>query len=274
MNSVCIINTLIPYFNEEGDEIPQGSAAEFGTLLKALLEQGASVLNLGPVAHKLRTEESVAQLVRIIRDVRQTYPEAIFQLAARNLAELDILLKQFHMLMPDIVSVPLDIFCDEAATGSLRDFASALRSSGSRMALDVHDLSMVFRAVRLQHDGLLDGPLRINLHFDQERGVPPDRHAFTFFVQTLRRLAPEATWSGFGGRKCELELARWSMEMGGHCRAIETHGQTGASAHAARETPILSKVIQLCKEYGRRPASPGEARHVLSLDSATHTSLV
>jgi 3-keto-5-aminohexanoate cleavage enzyme len=45
-----------------------------------------------------------------------------------------------------------------------------------------------------------------------------DREGLAFYVQTLRRLSPQATWTGAGIGRDQLTLARWSLELGGHCR--------------------------------------------------------
>jgi 3-keto-5-aminohexanoate cleavage enzyme len=273
MNSVCVINASIPYFRDDSAGTREEGASEFIELLNTSIEQGAAVLDLGVVASGTPVGGSIERLARILSDMRDIYPDAIFQATARSLAELNHLIEHCSALAPDVVSVPLSVFCGEDAVAILSSRDDQLQRLRSRLVLDLHDLSMLFRAVTMQNDGLLDGPLRVNFCFGQEFGVPSDRHAFSFFVQTIRRLAPEATWSGIGRGKSELELARWSMDMGGHCRATVVTGQNANGAQGERETATLSRVTQLCREYGRRPASFAEARRVLLLDRATQISL-
>ncbi|MEM5460145.1 3-keto-5-aminohexanoate cleavage protein [Paraburkholderia phytofirmans] len=272
MNSLCIVNTSIPYFRDGDSDSKQSSTAEFVEILKASIEHGASVLDIGAVAHALQNSGGVEELRLVINEIRASFPEVIFQVACRNLFELNRLLTHFDALDPDIVSVPVAIFCNSEAIGLLRSREDHLRKLRGKLSLDIEDLSMVFRAVKLQHDGLLDGRLRVNFCLGREFGVPSDRDAFLFFVETLRRLAPEATWTGVGRGKSELELARWSIEMGGHGKATVTQAQGSISTSGKRDNATLYKVIHLCKENGRRPASFAEARHILSLRTAFQRS--
>lgn len=272
MNSLCIVNTSIPYCRNDDSGSKQSGTAEFVEILKASIENGASVVDIGAVAQVLQNAGGVEELGLVISEVRTRFPQVIFQVLGRTRFELDLLLTHFAALDPDIVSVPVRIFCENETIDLLRVPEDHLRRLKARLLLDVDDLSMVFRAVKMQHDGLLDGRLRVNFSFGREFGVPSDRDAFLFFVETLRRLAPEATWAGVGQGKSELELARWSVEMGGHCKATVTQGQGSISTNGGRENATLSKVVHLCKEYGRRPASFAEARHILSLNTAFERS--
>jgi len=272
MNSLCIVNTSIPYFQGGVSDSKQSGIAEFVEVLKASIEHGASVLDIGAVAQALQNGGGVEELRSVINEIRASFPEVIFQVASRNLFEFNRLLTHFDALDPDIVSVPVGILCESEAIDLLRSRDGHLRKLRRRLSLDIEDLSMVFRAVKLQHDGLLDGRLRVNFCFGREFGVPSDRDAFLFFVETLRRLAPEATWTGIGQGKSELELARWSIEMGGHGKATATQAQGSISASGKRDNATLSEVVHLCKEYGRRPASFAEARHILSLNTALERS--
>jgi uncharacterized protein (DUF849 family) len=273
MNPVCIVSAPIGCLDDGASVCRQCASAGLSDCrtgcISAAIEQGASVLDLGAIAGRVRAAADLDDMVRTVGAIRKAYPEAILQVAAHSVSELIVLIERFAGLAPDLVSVPLPILCSDDAHLLLRsDRAARKLPLRSRLSLDVRDLSMVFRAVTMQHEGLLDGPLRMNFCFGQALGVPPDRHAFTFFVQTLKRLAPDAVWSGMGQGKSELELARWSLEMGGHCRA-------GLAGHSApRDSATVSRVMQLCKEYGRRPASFAEARHALSLDGAVQASVV
>ncbi|GAB2921636.1 hypothetical protein GCM10027093_70700 [Paraburkholderia jirisanensis] len=269
MNPVCIVSAPIGCVDDGASLRRQSAKPGLRDCMNAAVEQGASVLDLGAIVSRVRAGVDIGDVVRAVGEIRKVYPQAILQVAAHSVSELIVLIEGFAQLAPDLVSVPLPILCSDDARVLLRSVRVERKLPlRSRLLLDVHDLSMVFGAATMQHEGLLDGPLRMNFCFGQALGVPPDRHAFTFFVQTLKRLAPDAVWSGMGQGKSELELARWSLEMGGHCRAAP------ARHNAARDSATVPRVMQLCKEYGRRPASFVEARHALSLDGAVHASVV
>ena len=92
------------------------------------------------------------------------------------------------------------------------------------------------------------------------------REAFEFYVRTLKRLAPLATWTGAGIGRDQLTLNRWSLELGGHCRTgLEDNVRLDKATLAPSNAALVLQVSLLCKEYGRRPATVNEARELLGL---------
>jgi len=134
--------------------------------------------------------------------------------------------------------------------------------------IEAFDLSMVFQAAAMQKVGKIAGPLHVQFVMGVKNAMPVDREVFEFYVRTLRRLAPDATWTGAGIGKDQLTLVRWSLELGGHCRTglednVRIDRQTLASSNAA----LVRQAVDQCAEFDRRPASVAEARRLLSLPS-------
>ena len=83
------------------------------------------------------------------------------------------------------------------------------------------------------------------------------------------RLAPLATWTGAGIGKDQVTLNRWSLELGGHCRTgLEDNVRLDRDTLAPSNAVLVRRVVKLCPEYGRRPATVDEARALLSLPPA------
>ena len=70
----------------------------------------------------------------------------------------------------------------------------------------------------MEQAGKIKGPLHVQFVMGVKNAMPVDREAFEFYVATLKRLAPDATWTGAAIGKDQLTLNRWSLELGGHCR--------------------------------------------------------
>ena len=99
-----------------------------------------------------------------------------------------------------------------------------------------------------------------------KNAMPVDREIFEFYIKTLKRLAPDATWTGAGIGRDQMTLNRWSLEarrpLPHRARGQRPPGQTTlAPSNAA----LVKRVADLCAEYGRRPATAAEARKLLSL---------
>ena len=102
-----------------------------------------------------------------------------------------------------------------------------------------------------------------------KNAMPVDRQVFDFYVDTLCRIAPDATWTGAGIAKDQITLNRWSLERGGHCRTgLEDNIRWDKSRLAASNAELVARVAGLCAEFGRTVATPAEAREMLGLAAA------
>ncbi len=132
--------------------------------------------------------------------------------------------------------------------------------------IEAFDLSMIFQAVKMQHEGKIKAPLHVQFVMGVKNAMPVDRETFDYYVKTLKRLAPDATWTGAGIGKDQITLNRWSLEAGGHCRTgLEDNVRWDKNSLAPSNAALVKRVADLCAEYGRRPATAAEARKLLSL---------
>ncbi|MEL6278387.1 MAG: 3-keto-5-aminohexanoate cleavage protein, partial [Pseudomonadota bacterium] len=126
--------------------------------------------------------------------------------------------------------------------------------------IEAFDLSHVFQAVKMSEDGRLAKPLHVQFVMGVKNAMPVDRASFEFFVATLARLAPDATWTGAGIGKDQITLNRWSLELGGHCRTgLEDNVRLDRETLAPSNAALVKRVVALCPEFGRRPATVAEA---------------
>ena len=136
--------------------------------------------------------------------------------------------------------------------------------------VEAFDLSMIFQAVNLTKAGKIAAPLHIQFVMGIKNAMPVDREVFEFYVKTLKRLAPDATWTGAGIGRDQLTLVRWSLELGGHCRTgLEDNVRLDKETLAPSNAALVRQVAELCAEYGRRPATAAEARQLLSLPASS-----
>ncbi len=146
--------------------------------------------------------------------------------------------------------------------------AGEMKRLGIKPEVEAFDLSMVFKAAEMGKSGQIVGPLHVQFVMGVKNAMPVDRPAFEFYVATLKRLAPDATWTGAGIGRDQLTLNRWSLELGGHCRTgLEDNIRMDESTLAPSNAALVARVATLCAEYGRRPATATEARAILGLAS-------
>ena len=100
--------------------------------------------------------------------------------------------------------------------------------------------------------------------------MPVDREVFEFCVRTLQRLTSGSTWTGAGIGQHQMTLARWSLELGGHCRTgMEDNVRLDRDTLAPSNAALVQQVVRLCQEAGRPVATPGQARALLGIESVS-----
>ena len=154
----------------------------------------------------------------------------------------------------------------ENAPDLIEWLASEMLVHNVKPEIEAFDLSMIFKAVELERQGKIKGPLHVQFVMGVKNAMPVDRQVLEFYVATLARLAPDATWTGAGIGKDQLTLNRWSLELGGHVRTgLEDNVRLDRTVLASSNAQLVQRVASLCAEYGRRPATVQEARELLKL---------
>ncbi len=144
--------------------------------------------------------------------------------------------------------------------------AAEMLAHGVKPEIEAFDLSMVFKAVELGVASAIKGPLHVQFVMGVKNAMPVDRPALEFFIATLKRLAPDATWTGAGIGRDQITLNRWSLELGGHCRTgLEDNVRLDRDTLAPSNAALVKRIVDLCPEYDRRPATVTEARALLGL---------
>ena len=144
--------------------------------------------------------------------------------------------------------------------------ASEMLAHDVKPEIEAFDLSMIFKAVEMQKSGQIKGPLHVQFVMGVKNAMPVDRESFRFYVETVRRIAPDATWTGAGIGRDQITLNRWSLELGGHCRTgLEDNVRLDRDTLAPSNAALVKRVVDMAGEYDRRPATAAEARQILRL---------
>ncbi|MEM9061966.1 MAG: 3-keto-5-aminohexanoate cleavage protein [Pseudomonadota bacterium] len=135
--------------------------------------------------------------------------------------------------------------------------------------IEAFDLSHIFQAVKMVGDGRLKGPLYIQFVMGVKNAMPVDREVFEFYVQTVKRIAPDAEWCGAGIGAGQLKLNEWCISNGGHARTgLEDNVRMDRNTLAPSNAALVARAAELCETYGRPVATPAQAREILGLRAA------
>ncbi|HEY7191482.1 MAG TPA: 3-keto-5-aminohexanoate cleavage protein [Vicinamibacterales bacterium] len=146
------------------------------------------------------------------------------------------------------------------------ELAEKMTQYGVKPEIEVFDLAMLYNAIDYARSGLLRAPLHVQFVLGVKHALPAARDILEFEVKKLRELMPDATWVAAGIGRHQLDVNRWCLEMGGHCRTgLEDNVRWDKTRLAASNAELVARVRDLCAEYNREVASPAIARQILGL---------
>lgn len=144
--------------------------------------------------------------------------------------------------------------------------ASEMIKHGVKPEIEAFDLSHIVQATRLLADGRLKGPLYVQFVMGVKNAMPVDREIFDFYIQTLKRLAPDALWCGAGVGPGQILVNEWSIAAGGHTRTgLEDNMRLDKATLAPSNAALVKRAAELCEKYDRMVATPAQARQILGL---------
>ncbi|MCO8145151.1 3-keto-5-aminohexanoate cleavage protein [Rhodovulum tesquicola] len=149
----------------------------------------------------------------------------------------------------------------------LIDFlASEMHKYDVKPEIEAFDLSHIFQAVKMTGDGRLARPLYVQFVMGVKNAMPADRPGFDFYIETLKRIAPDAEWCGAGIGRHQIEVNEWSIAAGGHTRTgLEDNVRLDRDRLAPSNAALVRRAVELCEKYHRPVATWAEARAILGL---------
>jgi 3-keto-5-aminohexanoate cleavage enzyme len=234
-------------------------------------EAGATLVHLHVRDEEGKPTSDPKRFARVLEGIRKHCPGMITQLSTGGRSGTGRERGGMLSLKPDMASL---------ATGSV-NFPTRVYENSPELVdwlaaemvkyrvkpeIEAFDLSMIFQAAAMQKAGKIKGPLHVQFVMGVKNAMPVDREVFDFYVKTLNRISPGATWTGAGIGKDQVTVSRWAAELGGHCRTgLEDNVRMSREKLAPSNAALVRQTVQLCADYGRRPASAAEARSILSL---------
>jgi uncharacterized protein (DUF849 family) len=90
---------------------------------------------------------------------------------------------------------------------------------------------------------MLTAPLHVQFVLGVKHAQPVDRDILEFEVSEAQALMPDATWVAAGIGRHQLDVNRWCLEMGGHCRTgLEDNVRWDKSRLRKSNAELVSRV--------------------------------
>jgi len=234
-------------------------------------EAGASLVHIHVRNDDESSSSNPERFAEVQAGVKKHCPGMIIQFSTGGRGRQQSERGAMLYLRPDMASL---------ATGSVNfpttiyenppDFVEGLAKSmleyEVKPEIEVFDLAMLYNAASLLKKGLLRAPLHVQFVFGIQNALPARRSIFDFLRSELKEVLPDATWVAAGLGRHQFEVNQWCLEAGGHCRTgLEDNIRYDQTRLATSNADLVNKIVEICDRYGRRPATPAEARQILSL---------
>ena len=234
-------------------------------------EAGASLVHIH-VRNQDETPSSAPELYgRVQEGVRKHCPGMIVQFSTGGRGRDQAARGAMLYLKPDMASLatgsvnfPTSIY--ENPPDFVEGLAKSMLDNGIQPEIEVFDLAMLYNAANLVQKGLLKDPPHVQFVLGIPNALPARREVFDFLRAELAAVLPRATWVAAGISRHQWEVNQWCLEAGGHCRTgLEDNTRFDRSRLAASNAELVRKIVDVCGEYGRKVATPAEARSILGL---------
>jgi uncharacterized protein (DUF849 family) len=177
-------------------------------------------------------------------------------------------------LRPDMASLatgsvnfPNSIY--ENAPDFVEGLARTMQEYRIKPEIEVFDLAMLYNAANLVKKGLLEPQAHVQFVLGIPNALPARRSIFDFLRAELAEVLPQATWVAAGVARHQWEVNQWCLEAGGHCRTgLEDSVRYDQTRLATSNADLVRRIAEGSERYGRRPATPAEARAMLGLPAA------
>jgi len=144
--------------------------------------------------------------------------------------------------------------------------ASEMRAYKVKPEIEAFDLSHIVQAARMAQDGRIEGPLYVQFVMGVKNAMPLDEPVFDFYIETLKRFAPDALWCAAGVGAAQITVNEWAIAKGGHTRTgLEDNVRLDRDTLAPSNAALVKRAVDLCEKYERPVATWRQAREMLGL---------
>ncbi|TAL88696.1 MAG: 3-keto-5-aminohexanoate cleavage protein [Candidimonas sp.] len=240
----------------------------------ACFEAGASLVHL----HVRNDDESPSSdpelFGRVQEGIRKHCPGIIIQFSTGGRGREQSARGAMLYLRPDMASLatgsvnfPTNIY--ENPPDFVEGLARTMLEYEIKPEIEVFDLAMLYNAANLVKKGLLSEQPHIQFVMGIPNAMPARRSVFDFLRSELKEILPSATWVAAGIARHQWDVNQWCLEAGGHCRTgLEDNTRFDKTRLATSNAELVVRIVDICEQYDRRPATVSEARKILGLRAA------
>jgi uncharacterized protein (DUF849 family) len=150
---------------------------------------------------------------------------------------------------------------------SMEEFAVAFSESGTKPEVEIFDSGMINNLAYLVGKGLIAKPVYLQFVLGILGGIPATIENLMFLAQTAERaFGKDMQWSVCAAGRHQMAMCTAGLLMGSHVRVgLEDSLLIERGVLAKSSAEQVEKIIRIMRELNFDPATPNEAREMLSL---------
>jgi uncharacterized protein (DUF849 family) len=267
---ICVAITGSLPTKDNNPAVPISIAEQVESTHQAF-EAGATIAHCHVRDHDGKPTSDPERFARLKEGLEQHCPGMIVQLSTGGRSGTGRDRGEMLSLSPDMAS--LSVGSNNFATRVYENspdlidwLASEMLVHGVKPEIEAFDLSHIVQATRMAADGRLKGPLYVQFVMGVKNSMPADEPIFDFYVETLKRMAPDAQWCAAGIGATQLTVSEWAISKGGHTRTgLEDNVRLDRERLAPSNAALVQRAVDICDKYERPVATLQQARDILGL---------
>jgi uncharacterized protein (DUF849 family) len=150
---------------------------------------------------------------------------------------------------------------------SMEEFAEAFSASGTKPEVEIFDSGMINNLAYLVGKGLIARPVYLQFVMGILGGIPATIENLMFLAQTAEKaFGKDMQWSVCAAGRHQMAMCTAGLLMGSHVRVgLEDSLLIERGVLAKSSAEQVEKIIRIMRELNFDPATPNEAREMLSL---------
>ena len=271
---ICVAITGSLPTKENNPAVPITVAEQIESTHEAF-EAGASIAHCHVRDDDGKPTSDPERFAQLMEGLQQHCPGLIIQLSTGGRSGAGKARGGMLSLRPDMASLsvgsnnfPTRVY--ENPPDLVDWLASEMLTYKVKPEIEAFDLSHIVQAATMQRDGRLNAPLYVQFVMGVKNAMPADEKILDFYIETLKRLAPDAEWCAAGLGPAQITINEWAISKGGHTRTgLEDNVRIDRATLAPSNAALVRRAVELCKMHNRPVATWQQARQILSLGAVT-----
>jgi uncharacterized protein (DUF849 family) len=238
----------------------------------AAFEAGAALVHI----HVRNDDETASsdpeKFGRLAEGVRKHCPGMIVQFSTGGRGRDQAARGNALELRPDMASlstgsVNFPTIVYENAPALVVDLATRMQRNAVLPEIEIFDLSHIHGAKRLVEAGLMNERPHVQFVMGVKNAIPAEEHLLDILLGELRRVLPQATWTGAGIGRFQSIVMDWVLARGaaGVRTGLEDNIRIDRDRLAGSNAELVGLAVASVQKHGRAVATPAEARAMLGL---------